>query len=319
MRILLFILLLYSSFWGLERLFQKGVAGNGHLKISYLSQKTIDAEVLIMGTCVAANGVHIDSFANHIGMRAYSLGVDHSIIDEHIGLLHIYLKNNPKPPKYIFYLLYPESFDARLNKFHAYYFTNYYTDTLIHRLLERNDPKYVWYSDKLPFIKFAYYNAFTLPYMFQGWRYLLSHRTIDFWKTGYTNGVSEVLGQKIDNTLLHTFGDYRQLKNVVFRYDSSQIASFKNLVQYAKHKNIQLIGISSPYWNDLEKYSSNVKDTYIFMEKMCREQGVPYLRLNDTMISQDSSYFWGVFKLNQRGSLAYTKVFSEAAKQLIQK
>ena len=167
----------------LEKVYDFFTLRNLNLKTSYVVKTKIDADVLIMGPCEPLWMINPDEFDPLIGMKSYNLAANHSNFAENYLQLYLYLKNN-KAPKFAFLYVTTESMDGTFNLFNTYRYPQFLDDDVVREVVSDQDTSYIHYT-WIPFMKYAYYNNYTMFNMVQGAKHFFTLKAKPYSENGY--------------------------------------------------------------------------------------------------------------------------------------
>lgn len=302
-KILTGLFLLLLSLAGYCWLMEEGLRHNRNFKPSFIQRGGINTDYLFLGPCETEFAINPDSLLPITGVSSYNLGFTHSDFAENYLNLYLFLKHNRAPKLLILYAT-PECFDSAVaNTFNSYRFTINCRENHVKETIKEMDPGYGSWS-WLPFMRYSYYNNFTLFKAIAGWGDKVSGKTAPKSSSGFDPPHPALyLNNKTINPLTPPNG--------YFTWYPSRERYFRKILKLAQDKHIPVLVYESHVWEPGAKLQKNRNDFLLKIDSICSEFNVPFKLFTEKEISGDDSSFYTVYNFTPKGIKAFNKILGE--------
>lgn len=277
----------------LDNLYSFGLLHNKNLKASYISQQSINTEVLVHGPCEPLWMVDPSQLNAVASINAYNLALSHSDFADNYLHLHLYLKKN-FPPKILLLYVTPESIDNRFNAFNTYRFIPFLNDDTVNAVIKEMDSDFYNYSG-IPFIRYAYFNKQITFQAIQGLKHVVSKKQKPFFENGFEPPAKITW----DNHLEDMQKQYPD--GFEFKVDPMRIKYLKKIIQLANSKNIKIILYESPVLTESLAHLKNRTETIDVIQKVANEMHVEFKLFKNEKLSSSRDFYISSLNLNQKG------------------
>ena len=299
-----------ASLWfcliALEQIFDFGLKHNQNIKLAYVKNNRIDADILIHGPCEPLWMISPAILDKQTKLKSYNLALSHSDFADNFLHLYIYLKYN-KAPAYLFLYVTPESFDEHYNTFNTYRFSPYLNDSVVTRVLATCDSSYYKWIN-IPFMKYAYYNHKQSFNVLQGYKHWFTNRSLPY----YPNGFEPPAKIAWDNHLEKFIQLYP--KGYHFKWSMLREKYLLEIIKLAKSKKIKLFLYESPVLNEAKAYQPNRNEILSKIELLAKKNNIKYILFDSMDIANSRKYFISILNLNLKGS----EIFSDSLGKYVQ-
>jgi hypothetical protein len=287
-----------------EKLFDFGVKHNLNLKLSYVSSKKIDAQLLVLGPCEPLWMVSPEILTKETGLSCYNLANSHSDFADNYLHLNVYLKNNAAP-KYMLMYVTPESFDTNYNTFYSYRFAGFMNDELVSKTVADCDKSFYKWS-KIPFMKYGYYSHQTFFMALQGWKHFMSKKQNPYYPDGFEPPAKIVWDNHYDNL--------KKLypKGYNLNWSESRKKYLEKIIALCKEKNIEVIFYESPILKEVSDYQYN---RILGLEKIngiASANKLSFLQFENVAWAKDRKFFISPMVTTLQGSYLFSIMLGKA-------
>jgi len=254
------------------------------LKSSYISQVEQNADIVVLGACEAAMMVDPSLLDSLTGYKTYNLGDPGARFADNYLDLYQYLRFQ-KAPKYLLLHVSPESFYSIDDKLlTTYKHQAFLSDSVVFNVTKELDPDYIKFS-KIPFLKYSYYNIFTMYKIFGAIGYSLLNKKHPDDRDGFippppfnsdTSALSESNVITLDS----------------YSWNSTEEKYFRKIISLCKDKGIGVVFYKLPYYHnyynanlELKKYEERIRD-------IATENNVPYFTYDTAPFTNDSKNYY---------------------------
>ena len=272
-QILLSLIFLFLTLWGVEKLYDLLLANNLYSKQSYVLKRKINADIIITGNCVPYTTLNPTIIEKITKSKTFNLAEYHSNITDNFLTFHLYLKNNKTPKKILIYIS-PETFDPSFNTFNTFRFSALLNDKKVNDLVKKNDPSY-FFASHLPFLKYGYYNNQIHFKAIQGAKHLLFNKK----HIQFENGYLPLNDKKINFKTAYPIG-YQ------FKWDKKEGLQLIELIQLAKSKGSKVILFESPFYSRSSFDFPNRNSIIKRIKKLSKQLHVAYIQFKDSTLQE---------------------------------
>ena len=308
-KIILFVLVLWISLVGLEKLFDIGLKHNQNIKSTYIQNKQINADILIHGPCEPLWMISPKVLDKQTGLKSYNLALSHSDFADNYLHLYFYLKHN-KAPKYLFLYVTPESMDENYNTFNTYRFAPHLKDSLVDRVVAECDPDYhQWLA--IPFMKYAYYNQKQNFNALQGYKHLFTKRQLPYFPDGFEPPAKIAWDNHLESFIeLYPKGYY-------FKWSYLREKYLRKTIELAQLHRVKVFLYESPVLKESLPYQPNRNPILNKIILLADEYQVDYLLFDQMEIADSREYFISNLNLNLKGGEIFTDSLGKYIRQKI--
>ena len=300
---LLIILIVLLS---LDKSYTFFLKNNCNLKTSYVAANNINADVLVLGSCIPFRTINPDTLEKYSGNKTYNLSANLASLSENFATLHLYLKKN-KPPKILLLYISHESMDSSFTLFNTYLFPQFYSDSIIENIIKSEDPDYYKYS-KIPFIKFAFYNKYETFSFVEGIKHYLTGKKKPFNPNGYLKPSNDRWDGTFDNFITINKNGIR------YNWNLKNEKYLIKIIDLCSHNNIKLIFYQSPILKEFYNYYLNHNEIINKINKIANENNLQYWNFDTMKIASSRKYFIMQTITNNQGSDIFTKTLAKKLK-----
>ncbi len=300
---IIFLAFILIFFIGLEKTYDFFLKENSNIKTSHISKNTINADILILGSCGALTTISPNTIEENTHLKAYNLAENHVNILENYLSFSLYLQHN-KVPKYLLFSASPETFDERDNLLHSFHFSPFLNNQTINQTIKEEDPTYFRWTF-IPFMKYAYYNSQLNFNVIQGMKFYINNKNKPYNKDGF-------LPIKSPKTTKEKIKLFRPSVKFTTKYTWSkkQEKYLLKIIQLAKSKNIKIIFYDSPMY-----YYSNINrkkriEIQNRTKKLASRFNIEYLTFDTMKLSMNKENFISATLLYEEPSIEFTKTLS---------
>ena len=302
-KIILSILLILLLLKGLEKLYDFALRQNCNIKIAYVQNGNINADILIHGPCEPLWMISPDILDNITKLKSYNLSLTHSDFADNYLHLYFYLKKN-KAPQYLFLYVTPESMDLNYNTFNTYRFAPYIGNPVVDSVVKDCDRDYYKWIN-IPFMKYGYYSNKINFDAIQGLKHYFTNRKEPY----YVNGYEPPFQVKWDNHLekfiqLYPHG-YR------FVWNDLREKYLCKLIKLAKQNNIKVYLFESPVLKEALQYQPNRIEIVDRIKAIATKYFIVYKQFDNMKIAESREYFMSTLNTNLKGSRIFTDSLGE--------
>lgn len=326
-KILVAIVLLILSLYGLEAAYGFFIKQNVNIKVSRITKGGMQNDLLFHGPCepvFTVNPVYIDSA---LGTRSFNLAVEHTDFADNYLHLYLYFKNNALPKQVYLYVT-PESFDVRFNTFHTYFFAPYLEDSVVKSVVSEMDEGFVRTSI-FPFARYSYYNSYKTFDFLHGMSYWVRNKSEPFHKKGFVkhpdtefykrpNGyiapehllysANFSISSLNDSSLYYELYEERQS----FNWDIRREKYLRKIFELCHANDVELILFESPAYKESLKDQPNRNEFLERTKRIAKSYNSEYLILQDDVICEDKRNFVCPLILSVKGTEPFLKIFSDS-------
>lgn len=297
-RIVVFVVVVWLSLTGLEKLFDLGLRQNRNIKLTYVQNYKINADILVHGPCEPLWMIDPDVLDKQTHLRSYNLALSHSDFADNFLHLYMYLKNN-KPPKYLFLYVTPESMDKKYNTFNTYRFAPYLNDSVVYNVVSECDTEYYkWIS--IPFMKYAYYNREQNFNVLQGYKHKLTDRKLPYFPNGFEPPAKIVWDNHLEG-LIQLYP-----KGYNFEWNNLREKYLRKIIELAKHNNIKVFLYESPVLKEAIAYQPNRHQIIGKLKLLANSYGVDYIVFDNMEIANSREFYISILNFNLKGAELFT-------------
>ena len=300
---ILFLAFILIFFIGLEKIYDFFLKENINIKTSHISKNSINADVLILGSCGALTTISPKTIEENIHLKAYNLAENHVNILENFLSFSLYLKHN-KAPKYLLFFASPETFDERDNLLHSFHFSPFLNNKTINQTIKKEDPTYFRWTF-IPFMKYAYYNSQLNFNVLQGMKFYINNKNKPYNEDGFL----PIKSPKTPSEKKKLFRPSVKF-TTDYKWSEKQEKYLLKIIQLAQSKNIKIIFYDSPmfyYSNINRKKRIEIQER---TKKLADKFSIDYLTFDTMKLSMNKEKFISATLLYEEPSIEFTKVLS---------
>ena len=302
-KIVILLITILASLYGLEKLYDYLLSFNRNMKSEYVQLGNINADLVIHGPCEPEWMLDPDIISPYISKKVYNLALNHSGFADNYLLLHLYLKQNKKPEALFLYVT-PESFDVRANTFNTYRFAPFLGDPVVDETLKDKDASYYRWS-WIPFMKYGYYGKYTNFKAIQGLKHIITNRQLPYHPNGYTP-----VGDPRWNNHIEGFNNIYK-ENHVFKWNAIREKYFRKTIEYAKSQKIPLYLYESPILNVTLPFQVNRDGFMLKIKEIAKEYDLPFYVFDDLPMADSTVNFISTLNTSKVGSEKFSHYFGE--------
>jgi hypothetical protein len=282
-RAVIFFVVLVGGCFAAEAILVHFIKKNYNLKPSLIASGTIQADILVQGPSMVAYGIDPRVIEEKTGKTAYNLGIDNSVIDEHIALYDLYLKYNKKPSLILMGIT-PYGFSKGWGVFHSYLYTPYLQDPDIAALVKREDSKLYTFRN-FPLLRHTLYNTVELQEVREGLQETYLHKKFDLSSKGFIREDIEWTGNFDNFKKAHPNG-------MNIDVDSTVVIRWIEYMRKVKRDGIRLCFYEPPLLREALPYFKNRDQVLKMIDSVCHAEGVPFISFHDLPVKIDKPYFY---------------------------
>lgn len=280
-----------------------------HYELQYheitANKKKIDC--IIIGTSHATHGIQ-PALLDSLGIGFYNFAMNGSSPEFYENWYTNVFKPSGLKPKYCIWATDWFLFDTTWLWRKYEQDSEYFPDSIFYANLWRSEyDKFSLVFNRVPFIK--YKSVSDLPNIFR------SYEESQFIISKYKDGFLPYWPAKVEK---YRNRFVNNLKNT-YTISSKQKKIFESLVHLMKQDGIQLVFVNIPEYGANQKDYAQIK-SFQYLDSFAIKNGVSFLNYNLgklTFISEDTSYFadWG--HLNEKGSIAFSRILRDDLRQIL--
>jgi len=258
------------------------------LKSSYISQVDQKADILIIGACEAEMILDPAMFDSATGYKTYNLGEVGTRFADNYLYLYQYLIYQ-KHPKYVILHISPESFYSIDNKLlTTYKHEAFLSDTVVYNVVKELDPEYINFT-KIPFLKYSFYNIFTLYKILESTGYNVLHKKYPPSIDGFSPPLAADTVDASQSLITKIHG---------YKWSSTEEKYFRKIISLCMHEGIKPIFYKVPYYKGYYDANLFLRDYEAKIGRIASENKIPYYVYDTSSLTKDyKNYFWLVNNL----------------------
>ena len=292
-----FVTIIVLIFVG-DMIVENGLKSNKNIKVSYVSQGGVDADILFHGPCEVIWTIDPDIVSEVTGKKVYNLSEVHTDFADNYLSLYQYLKNNKKPEKLLLFVT-PESMDERFNTFYSHYYAPFAKDSVLASVISEMDTTYS-YLLNVPLLRYTYHNRVTLFSAFQGIKHDLTNKKEPYFANGYVPPKEMVWDNHYEEL-------YKLYPNgVEFEWSEMREKYLKKIIELCAQDEIELILYESPILKESTKHQYNRIETLNRIKRLAENHSIEYWIYENDSLCMDKVNFFSALNLNMEAG----KVFS---------
>jgi len=296
------MLILLLSLVGLEEFYDVLLSRNVDIKASYVLQDSINADILVVGSCEAFTVVNSSAMEEATGKTVYNLATNHSSLADQLLNLHLYLQKNKVPECLLLYLN-PESFDLRFNKFNIQRFLHHSGDSIVKRVILEQNPKYRWLL-KIPFFKYLENNRYHTYQAYEGFKDFVLKSKRPFMEKGYLFIYND--RELAKKAILKDYPD-----GITYQWDAAEVQYLEQLIFLAKRYGIRMVFFESPVWHRSVDVIANYEVAHQRIADCLAGYGLEYIRFNFLNGYDQDSAFINLYRLDEQQSERFSAEFGK--------
>lgn len=98
---------------------------------------------------------------------------------------------------------------------------------------------------------------------------------------------------------------------------ASGLHILREIISSCRKEHIRLILVGSPLYNDYHKIVLNGNSITDSIQRIAKDEGIPYWLYTDCRLSRDTTYFYNFGHLNKTGACIYSQMLANDLKQLL--
>ncbi|MDD5571922.1 MAG: hypothetical protein PHD97_12300 [Bacteroidales bacterium] len=301
-RILILFIVLIATLFALEKAYDFFLLKNKDLKTSYVLNDKINADVLVIGSCVPMYMFLPDVFDKYTNLKSYNLSTENTSFSEIFLNFHLYLKNN-KPPEYLFINVSYETFDESFNMFNSYRFAHLLGDTVVANVI-KNKERFYYNISFIPFMRYAYYNSKINFYAVQGAKHFLFNKKFPYNKNGRIKPVD--MGWNFKNEKFikqNPEGYYYSFSEIEYGY-------LNRIIQIAKKNRIRVMLFEAPVYKVFRPYIKNKYEISRYISTLAAKNNLQYWNFDTMKIADNEKYFLSLINTKEVGSVIFTETLA---------
>ncbi|MBI1837808.1 MAG: hypothetical protein HYR91_11155 [Flavobacteriia bacterium] len=296
------LLIVFTLLFAIEKAYDLFLLRNTELKNSFVANHSINAAILIHGTCVPYTMLIPDSIKAQTGLKTYNLADYHSDYAENYLSLYLYLKKN-KNPKYLFLYASPECFDETYNEFNSLRYSYFMDDKLVNEVIKDMNPNYYKWTF-IPFFKYTFDNKQIHYKAFIG---LNKIRTKNM-ETTYPTGYYPAYDVK-NNKYIHFKSAYP--KGHCFKWSKKRAFYLKKIIELAQKRNFRIILYESPILHSYAKQQRKRIEIIQKIKSFAKHNKIDFITFDTLAICSNKSNFITTVALTNEASEKFSSIFGK--------
>lgn len=189
-----------------------------------------------------------------------------------------------KHPKYVILHISPESFYSIDNKLlTTYKHEAFLSDTVVYNVVKELDPEYINFT-KIPFLKYSFYNIFTLYKILESAGYNVLHKKYPPSIDGFSPPLAADTVDASQSLITKIHG---------YKWSSIEEKYFLKIISLCKKEGIKLILYKLPYYKGYYDANLFLQSYDARIGKIASENNLPYFVYDSASLTHDyKNYFW---------------------------
>lgn len=306
-KIVILVILLFSSLYGMEKLYDYFLRQNRNVKVSNVTHDQKDYDVIFHGSCTPALIVSPEVFKEITGKTSYNLGEHNANYAENYLSFLIYLKYH-KAPDYLFLDVTPESLDERFNRFQSYRYAHFMNISEVNEVVREMDPDYYKWT-RIPFLKYAYYNDKVNFKTIQGGLHKLKDKPRAFYKDGFE------LSKPAKNMPQIPFKSGYD-GGITLIWSEKREKYLRKLVDLAEENGVKVILFNPPMYSETSKLILNKQAIFAKSSTLAKELKLDYINFDTLDMAKNKSNFITTINMSYQGAMEFSDIFSDRMKSV---